>query len=133
MAGGGKVGAGRGKSSKGLDVAQTFFDPQVMGGDRDAPVAEQPRVIMLTFYVIENQSAVERDRLLARGILDAIVGDIRRLECPRRAIAHLPPFDDAEAGHAQSRHHAHIHDLRGSFKRNLAPLSPFARRWTAMP
>ncbi len=28
-------------------------------------VPEQPRVIMLTFYVIENQSAVERDRLLA--------------------------------------------------------------------
>ena len=34
-------------------------------GGIEPGMPEQPRVIMLTFYVIENQSAVERDRLLA--------------------------------------------------------------------
>src|SRR5271167_2116783 len=60
------------------------------------------------------------------GILRAIFRDILRLERPGRAIAHLPPFYDAEPCHAQRRHDAHIHDLRGGFKSDLAPLGSFA-------
>ncbi|WP_352779058.1 hypothetical protein, partial [Mesorhizobium sp. M0571] len=53
-------------------VERTHHGVDRLGGDMGIErgrinfgMAEQPRVIMLTFYVIENQSAVERDRLLA--------------------------------------------------------------------
>src|ERR1700674_3532953 len=61
-----------------------------------------------------------------RGVLRAISGNVRGLECPGRAGTYLPSLDDAEPGHAQRRHDTHIHDLRRRFKRDLAPLGPLA-------
>ncbi len=44
-------------------------DPIELTGLYDGvPMTQRPRVIMLTFYVIENQSAVERDRPLADAV-----------------------------------------------------------------
>src|ERR1700674_790755 len=61
-----------------------------------------------------------------RGVLRAISGNARGLQCPGRAGTFLPSLDDAEPGHAQRRHDTHIHDLRRRFKRDLAPLGPLA-------
>src|SRR6266404_9430143 len=61
-----------------------------------------------------------------QGVLLTIRSHVLRLDHPRRAPAQLAPLDGAEPDHAQRRHHAHIHDLRRRFKRDLAPLGPLA-------
>src|SRR5262245_55046872 len=61
-----------------------------------------------------------------RGVLRAISGNARHLECPGRTGTYLPPLDDAEPRHAQRRHDTHTNDLRRRFKRDLATLSPLA-------
>src|SRR5258708_17353397 len=60
------------------------------------------------------------------GLAFAIRSHVLHLDHPRRAPAQLAPLDDAAPNHAQRRHDAHIHDLRGRLKRYLGPLGPFA-------
>src|SRR6516225_7399214 len=61
---------------------------------------------------------------MARRLLRAIRGQVRRLDYPRRAPTELAPLDDAAPNHAQRRHDAYIHDSRRRLKRHLSPLGP---------
>src|ERR1700752_817805 len=61
-----------------------------------------------------------------RCVLRLIRSNVLRLDHPRRALAQLASLDDTTLDHAQRCHDAHIHALRRRFKRNLAPLGPFA-------
>src|ERR1700751_3349747 len=60
------------------------------------------------------------------GVLRAISGNVRGLECPGRTATYLPSLDDAEPGQAQRRHDTHFNDLRRRFKLDLAALGPLA-------